>query len=737
MGIWLKKFKYGKFLKILASIILCLMMIILAEMTCYQDMTWSDFGMSYSTYEYSYYDSAFFKQYYITKVGYVRDWIVRYSDPAVFTPEGITDAEVEAYKETAKGLQIRAESQRERLNNDEYITKIKEAIIEDRKDYFEMIKDELLLKDKSFIYLAWDSKTGKVVTNIPDYSEPKKEEILLTMSKNPAYLIGNAKNFTYDGEIQDHINYYVDNDTMTDEEANRYKIHAMIDEFKIAQDDPGDKFSVDKKNFEQIQEIGNVLKSVFMVLFLLGIVAGLYLIFSEGKRFGDNNIHITSMDKIWLELQGVGVLIAETVLMSMTFKLENSAISVKILRKMHFRPFYNVVSADTVILYIIVTSGTLLAIWFGLSIVRRAKAHVLLKTTLVYSLYDFFRKALFGENTLGIGVTAAAILYVIINTFLAGVFAGGRSFIIFCLLILFNMFVMAAIIIFAVDYQKILTGAKQIAGGNLGYKITPISPYPISIEMAQTINNIGEGLERAAESAVRSERFKTELITNVSHDLKTPLTSIISYIELLQQEPIGNEEARKYIDILAERSEKLKRLIEDLIEASKATTGNLAVAVQPIQLDELVKQIIGEYGDKLEGQGLDIIYSRIQETTILADGKHMWRVLENLVTNLIKYAMPSTRVYLDVFSEGGYGILTIKNVSKDPLNIDALELTKRFVRGDESRTEEGFGLGLAIAQSLVQLQKGKFDITIDGDLFKVCIQIPLFQNGEKINLSKQ
>jgi signal transduction histidine kinase len=197
---------------------------------------------------------------------------------------------------------------------------------------------------------------------------------------------------------------------------------------------------------------------------------------------------------------------------------------------------------------------------------------------------------------------------------------------------------------------------------------------------------------------------------------------------LLQQEEIENEEARKYIDILAERSERLKHLIEDLIEASKATTGNLSMDMGIIQLDELVKQIIGEYSDKIEEQGLDIIYSRMEKTSIIADGKHMWRVVENLVNNIIKYTMQSTRVYIDVFIEEGYGILTMKNVSKEPLNVDPAELTKRFVRGDESRTEEGFGLGLAIADSLVQLQKGKFEISIDGDLFKVCIKIPVTHN---------
>lgn len=721
MGIWLRKFKYGKFLKGLASTILCIMMIALAEVTFF-------YGLPYYSYESSYYDTSYFQERYVAKAGYVRDWIVRYSDPLIFTSQGVMKKDVEAYKETAKGLEIQEEAQRVSIDKEEFIERrIKEEIINDRKVYFENLQEELLTKDKSFIFMATDMDTGRFVTNIENANGKNIDEIILSMQSNPAYLEGNGIGYTYKGERRSDENYSVDY-TMSYAEAQRYKIYAAIDEEKIEQVALNDIFSIEKHNFEKIKEFGDILSTITFVMVLLGGLAGLYLVFTVGRRANDPKIYLNKLDKIPLEILAVSLLIIEDFIINIVLNKENASMSMKEIEHIIARTSYHTINIDTITLYTIITLGTILAIVGGMSIIKRIKAHVLLKTTFTYSLYNFLRKALFQEKTLSIGVVVGVILYIVVNIILTigGIYYG--RFIILLLLISFNILVMITMILFAVDYQKIVNGAKHIANGDLRYKIAPTSIFPISTEMAQTVNNIGAGLERAAESALKSERFKTELITNVSHDLKTPLTSIISYIELLQQEEIENEEARKYIDILAERSERLKHLIEDLIEASKATTGNLSMDMGIIQLDELVKQIIGEYSDKIEEQGLDIIYSRMEKTSIIADGKHMWRVVENLVNNIIKYTMQSTRVYIDVFIEEGYGILTMKNVSKEPLNVDPAELTKRFVRGDESRTEEGFGLGLAIADSLVQLQKGKFEISIDGDLFKVCIKIPVTHN---------
>jgi len=211
----------------------------------------------------------------------------------------------------------------------------------------------------------------------------------------------------------------------------------------------------------------------------------------------------------------------------------------------------------------------------------------------------------------------------------------------------------------------------------------------------------------------------------VSHDLKTPLTSIISYIDLLKEEPIENTAVIEYIQVLEERSNRLKQLVEDLIDASKAVTGNIKADLAPIELHQLSTQAVGEYTDRLEANGIKVIMNKVEDSCILADGRHMYRILENLLSNVNKYAMPSTRVYIEILKEKEYGVFIIKNISKEYLNIDASELTKRFVRGDTARTSEGSGLGLAIAESLVKLQNGIFIANIDGDLFKVEVKIPL------------
>ena len=277
---------------------------------------------------------------------------------------------------------------------------------------------------------------------------------------------------------------------------------------------------------------------------------------------------------------------------------------------------------------------------------------------------------------------------------------------------------------FALEYKMLLKGAKEIAEGQFDRKVDLGNTVPVLTEMADTINSMGEGLEKAVAASVQSERLKTELITNVSHDLKTPLTSIISYIDLLKAEEIDNKVACEYINILDERSHRLKLLVEDLVEASKVVTGNVKAQIDTLRLDELVGQAIGEYLDRIENSGLEIIYSDVEEVYIDGDGRHMWRIVENLLSNVCKYAMPQTRVYIQVTHQDEFGCLIIKNISKDALNVKADELTERFVRGDVSRSTEGSGLGLAITQSLVTLQKGELDIHIDGDLFKVEIRMP-------------
>jgi K+-sensing histidine kinase KdpD len=240
--------------------------------------------------------------------------------------------------------------------------------------------------------------------------------------------------------------------------------------------------------------------------------------------------------------------------------------------------------------------------------------------------------------------------------------------------------------------------------------------------MAEEMNRVRDGLKQAVEAEMKSERLKTDLITNVSHDIKTPLTSIINYVDILKRENIQDEKIAGYIDILDRKSMRLKQLTEDLVEASKISSGNITLDMQEINLKQLIKQTNGEFEEKFSAKNLELVCSLPEsEMIIKADGRRMFRVIENLYNNTAKYSMPHSRVYVTGELKGQKVIFSIKNMSEYALNFKAEELLERFVRGDVSRSTEGSGLGLEIARNLTVMQGGTFDLYVDGDLFKVTI----------------
>ena len=242
----------------------------------------------------------------------------------------------------------------------------------------------------------------------------------------------------------------------------------------------------------------------------------------------------------------------------------------------------------------------------------------------------------------------------------------------------------------------------------------------------EDLNSIAAGMNRAVDQRMKSERMKTELITNVSHDIKTPLTSIINYADLIGKEPAGSEKIPEYAGVLLRQSERLKKLIEDLVEASKASTGNLEVVLAPCEVGVLLTQAAGEYQQRLSQADLTLVTRQPEHpVTILADGRRLWRIFDNLMNNICKYAQAGTRVYLTLEEQTGMAVISFKNTSRSPLDISAEDLIERFVRGDASRNTEGSGLGLSIAKSLTDLQKGTMELTVDGDLFKVVLRFPL------------
>lgn len=277
------------------------------------------------------------------------------------------------------------------------------------------------------------------------------------------------------------------------------------------------------------------------------------------------------------------------------------------------------------------------------------------------------------------------------------------------------------------EWKNIRSGTEAIVGGqpDTVIDVSGMGRFYDLAEHAGQLNDLGSAINSAVEERMKSERMKAELITNVSHDLKTPLTSIINYVDLLKKEDIQDEKAREYIEVLDRKSQRLKKLTEDLVEASKASTGALTVNPERLGVTQLVTQALGEYAEKFADAGLIPVVSLTEEEVyVSADGRHFWRILDNLMGNCVKYAMPGTRVYLDLVSWDGYVTLSLKNISASQLNVPADQLMERFVRGDESRTTEGSGLGLSIARSLTELQGGLFRLDVDGDLFKAVVSFP-------------
>lgn len=280
--------------------------------------------------------------------------------------------------------------------------------------------------------------------------------------------------------------------------------------------------------------------------------------------------------------------------------------------------------------------------------------------------------------------------------------------------------------------KKLLRGSGELAKGNLEEKIDTDKMFLAFKEHGENLNHIGEGMSRAVEERMKSERMKTELITNVSHDLKTPLTSIINYAELLGAEGLEEAQVKEYSDVLLRQSARLKRLLDNLIDASKAATGNLEVSLEKCEIGVMLTQAAAEYENRFMEKQLQLIVRQPDDSLyIMADGRHLWRVFDNLLSNICKYAQASSRVYITLEQIGDKVQVIFRNISEFPLEMSGEELEERFVRGDKSRHMEGNGLGLSIAKSLTELQKGQMEIVIDGDLFKVILQFPLEINSVK------
>lgn len=709
MDTWWKKIVYSRWLKgisiagILGTVVVLFISFI---------------GICTTSSSRNYFESYQFENDLITKAGYLRDWIVRYDENTIFTE--VTPEEIADYKQKSGGT-LSDEAARA-------------GIITDRKGYYALIQNELVTDNVNLDYLAVDSQTDRTITNmkITDTQSIIKE---LTSRSNyiegNGYSILNFKFWKYNeakgSSALLHEKYYSGDAFDT---QNNYHIYVALKETL----EPGDKFYDSFQNFEVNTAGRKQLISISLAAGTIGLICFIYYILVVGRSKRKGEIKLNAFDHMPLEIQVILSLLGAVLCIRAIDQYGYNADISSMITFTSTGTQYQVMEIVVVgFIFLITVSFELLCLS---SWVKHFKNKTMLDHVGSYSLMKKFyyskgsKRKLFIVVGLIVSINIMIEILMIVTTDFIW-----SNFYLIIRPILWSLFLGSILLKLLLDYKKILDGAKEITQGNLDKKIELNRTVPMLQELATTINSMGTGLERAVGESVKSERLKTELITNVSHDLKTPLTSIISYIDLLKGETIENETAKEYIEVLDERSHRLKQLVEDLVEASKAVTGNLNAELNVLSLDELVGQAIGEYTDRLKESNLTIVMNHVEETWVLADGRHMWRIIENLLSNVCKYAMPGTRVYVEVGHNEQFGFCTVKNISREPLNIEASELTERFVRGDSSRTTEGSGLGLAIAQSLANLQQGNLGISIDGDLFKTDIKVPLAEK-ESISLAK-
>src|SRR5690625_4922535 len=429
-----------------------------------------------------------------------------------------------------------------------------------------------------------------------------------------------------------------------------------------------------------------------------------YLIITTGRNFfKDEIVHMNLIDKLYVDIN--------------IFLLFVLTMNWFILVYDHFMidwlifPYTLVIASICIVLL--------------LSLVRHVKNKTFFKHTLLFVFLHWlsrFNKDIYDSDSVGTKVVVIVILYPIITV---------ASLIFFPI----TISVAAWLALKKVkDFNKIQVGAKMMRDGHLQHRIEVDGKGELAI-LAANINQINEGFKQAVHNELKNERMKTELITNVSHDIRTPLTSLITYTDLLKTET-DPEKDKEYIGILDQKSKRLQVLTDDLFAAAKASSGDIPVNLQHIDIVALVNQGIGEVSEQIEAKNLSFIFNHPKEKMyVIADGKLLWRSMENILSNIFNYALEGSRVYIDLTHKKDEILLIFKNISKYELNITEEALIERFKRGDESRTSQGSGLGLSITKSLIENQQGKFEITIDGDLFKSMIYLPRVQEDDLPDMS--
>lgn len=576
--------------------------------------------------------------------------------------------------------------------------------------------------NSNYSYICADMKSGRIFTNRAEYTKYKDlEKNLDKMKTSGKYVVVRSKLEDFESNVKnteaklwrDTLKAFGSFERKEIVFAANVDTAYSIQDYYYTEDQLFQKYGADTT--------GVLLSGVIAgILFLVCIV---WLTVVAGRRMEDGDLHLNSFDRWKTEfaaafsigIWGLGMMGAiATGVTSNGFRHEG------------YSADYVANSIPYLVISAVIAVFTCSMFLIGyLSLVRRIKGRTLWKNSFLRAIGKFGLKVI--ENLPNI--------WKVVVFFGAFVFAHWIVMIMALSYVpeelwVFPMFVVEVaafvyLVCRAIGKEKIKQGIKRIAGGELNHKIAMDKLIGDQKEIAETINRIGGGLDAAVEKCMKSERLKTELITNVSHDIKTPLTSIINYVELLKQENFEDPKIQRYIEVLEQKSQRLKILTEDVVEASKVSSGNITLEYMNINLVEMIQQTSGEFEEKFTARNLkEVLTLPEEEALIYVDGRRTWRILENIYNNVAKYAMPGSRVYGDLEVMPGAVVFSLKNISEHPLNISADELTERFIRGDISRSTEGSGLGLSIAKTLTEMQKGTFELYLDGDLFKVTIAFP-------------
>ena len=579
------------------------------------------------------------------------------------------------------------------------------SVEEDRK--YLQYTDEFKSEDSNFCF--WYKVRDEWITNQPDTVAGQvfdAESVLMEARTMGNYLLYDMDNKMFSTNIHKLSNYFFESsNTQMYWPSDNFILIIGVDTQFGAEDDLYDA-SVE---YQKLQPWIKTVIATALLSVIGWIITLVYLTLAAGRRTGDEGVHLSTFDKIKTELLIIGFVGITAELIFVVIRINR---------------------LEWELMGILVASGTVslvidaLFLLFFLSIVRLMKAELLWKNSVTCFFIQGLRKTLKNKN-----VTVQAILAFLIHLGLCYVLS----------LAAFHYRLRGALVLLiivcgiegylllrkSVESLRIIEGVERIRDGDLNSKINVDELHGDNKYLAEAINNIGAGLEQAVADSTKNERMKADLITNVSHDIKTPLTSIVNYVNLLKREELNNERAKGYIRILDEKAHRLKQLTEDLVEASKVSSGNVKLDMQTIDMVELVYQTAGEFEEKFEKKSLTVV-TKLPNTPVYisADGRQLYRVIENLYNNVAKYAMEHTRVYVEITSIQEQVTFSIKNISEKTLALEnsmAGDLTERFTRGDASRTTEGSGLGLSIAKNLTQLMGGMFDISVDGDLFKATL----------------